>query len=152
MAEVGFSHLILTIHFRDKIRGLDCAFSYQSPLPSECDKCHGPPKHHLLYLSTYTCVILRVLLPSMTIMMRVQLVVTNQIGRLIYVQRTLRGLDPSPLTGGPLVVMTPMDYMRTSLANFNILIPQSQSGACHQFEFMNIPGHECFNCTAPLWY
>jgi len=48
--------------------------------------------------------------------------------------------------------MTPMDYMRISLANFNILIPQIQSGACHQFEFMNIRGHECFNCTAPLWY
>ena len=30
MAEVGFSHLILTTHFRDKIRGLDCAFSCQS--------------------------------------------------------------------------------------------------------------------------
>ena len=30
--------------------------------------------------------------------------------------------------------------MRTSLANFNILIPQSQSGTCHQFEFMNIRG------------
>ena len=44
------------------------------------------------------------------------------------------------------------DYMRTSLANFNILIPQSQSGTCHQFEFMNIRGHECLNCTAPLWY
>ena len=48
--------------------------------------------------------------------------------------------------------MTPMDYMRTSLANFNILIPQSQSGTCHQFEFMNIRGLECFNCTEPLWY
>ncbi|CAH3018972.1 unnamed protein product, partial [Porites evermanni] len=65
---------------------------------------------------------------------------------------TLRGLDLSPLPGGPLVVMTPTDYKQTSLANFNILIPQSQSGTCHQFEFMNIRGHECFNCTAPLWY
>ena len=84
MAEVGFSHLILTTHFRDRIRGLDCAFSNQSLLPSQSgDKCHGPTKPYLLYLSSYTCAILRVLLPSMTIMMRVQLVVTNQIGRLI---------------------------------------------------------------------
>ena len=42
--------------------------------------------------------------------------------------------------------------MKTSLANFNILSPQTQSGTCHKFEFMNIRGHECLNCTAPLWY
>ena len=43
------------------------------------------------------------------------------------------------------------DYMRTSLADCNILTMQKEYGTCFQFEFINIRGHECFNCTVPLW-
>ena len=44
------------------------------------------------------------------------------------------------------------DYMRTSLAHCNILtLPTVVNGACFQFEFINIRGHECVNCTVPLW-
>ena len=43
------------------------------------------------------------------------------------------------------------DYMRTSLADCNILTMQKELGTCFQFEFINIRGHECFNCTVPLW-
>ena len=42
--------------------------------------------------------------------------------------------------------------MRTSLANCNILtLPTYFYGQCFQFEFINIRGHECVNCTVPLW-
>ena len=44
------------------------------------------------------------------------------------------------------------DYMRTSLANFDIMnIPVPISGVCYQFEIINIRGYECVSCTAPLW-
>ena len=44
------------------------------------------------------------------------------------------------------------DYMRTSLAVCNIItLPAAVSAKCFQFKFINIRGHECFNCTAPLW-
>ena len=82
MAEVGFSHLILTTHFRDRIRGARFPISHFCPL-NRAASATCQPNTILLYLSTYACVILRVLLLSMTIMMRLQLVVTNQIGRLI---------------------------------------------------------------------
>ena len=42
--------------------------------------------------------------------------------------------------------------MRTSLANCNILtLPTNVFGQCFQFEFINVRGHECVNCTVPLW-
>ena len=45
------------------------------------------------------------------------------------------------------------DYMRTSQANCNILtLPENYNDQCFQFEFINIRGHECVNCTVPLWY
>ena len=43
------------------------------------------------------------------------------------------------------------DYMRTSLADCNILTMQKEHGTCFQFEFINIRGHKCFICTVPLW-
>ncbi|CAH3032749.1 unnamed protein product [Porites lobata] len=44
------------------------------------------------------------------------------------------------------------DYMRTSLANCNVLtLPTNFYGQCFQFEFINIRGHECVDCTVPLW-
>ena len=44
------------------------------------------------------------------------------------------------------------DYMRTSLANFNIMnIPAPISAKCYQFEIINIRGYECVSCTVPLW-
>ena len=44
------------------------------------------------------------------------------------------------------------DYMRTSLADCNILtLPTGVDGTCYLFEFINIRGHECVNCTVPLW-
>ena len=44
------------------------------------------------------------------------------------------------------------DYMRTSLANFDIMnIPAPISAKCYQFEIINIRGYECASCTAPLW-
>ena len=44
------------------------------------------------------------------------------------------------------------DYMRTSLANFDIInIPVPISGKCYQFKILNIQGYECVLCTAPLW-
>ena len=42
--------------------------------------------------------------------------------------------------------------MRTSLADCNILtLPTGVDGACFLFKFINIRGHECVNCTVPLW-
>ena len=43
------------------------------------------------------------------------------------------------------------DYMRTSLADCNILTLPTHHGTCFNFELINIRGHECVNCTAPLW-
>ena len=43
------------------------------------------------------------------------------------------------------------DYMRTSLTDCNILTLQTEHGTCFQFEFVNIRGNECFNCTLSLW-
>ena len=43
------------------------------------------------------------------------------------------------------------DYIRTSLTDCNILTLQTEYGTCFQFEFVNIRGHECFNCTLSLY-
>ena len=43
------------------------------------------------------------------------------------------------------------DYIRTSLTDCNILTLQTVPGTCFQFEFVNIRGNECFNCTLSLW-
>ncbi|KAL9968534.1 hypothetical protein ACROYT_G020641 [Oculina patagonica] len=44
------------------------------------------------------------------------------------------------------------DYMRTSLADFDIRnIQEPVIAECHQFEIINIRGYECVSCTAPLW-
>ena len=43
------------------------------------------------------------------------------------------------------------DYMRTSLADCNILTMQKVHRTCFQFEFINIRGHNCSSCTVPLW-
>ncbi len=44
------------------------------------------------------------------------------------------------------------DYMRTSLADFDIMnIQEPITGVCSEFEFINIRGYECVSCTAPLW-
>jgi len=43
------------------------------------------------------------------------------------------------------------DYMRTSLRDCNILTLLTELGTCFQFEFINIRGNECFNCTLSLW-
>ena len=44
------------------------------------------------------------------------------------------------------------DYMRTSLTDCNILTLKALIGTCLKFELINIRGHECVNCTAPIWY
>ncbi|KAL9968535.1 hypothetical protein ACROYT_G020642 [Oculina patagonica] len=44
------------------------------------------------------------------------------------------------------------DYMRTSLADFDIMnIQEPIIAECYQFEIINIRGYECVSCTAPLW-
>ena len=45
------------------------------------------------------------------------------------------------------------DYLRASLKDFDIIrqVPKVNSG-CRPYEYVNIRGNECVNCTARTWY
>ncbi|PFX34675.1 uncharacterized protein LOC111324171 [Stylophora pistillata] len=45
------------------------------------------------------------------------------------------------------------DYLRASLEDFDIIrdVPTNKS-ACRPYEYVNIRGNECVNCTADTWY
>ncbi|XP_022781730.1 uncharacterized protein LOC111322809 [Stylophora pistillata] len=45
------------------------------------------------------------------------------------------------------------DYLRASLEDFDIIIDQpTMTDVCRPYEYVNIRGNECVNCTARTWY
>jgi len=44
------------------------------------------------------------------------------------------------------------DYIRVSLKNLNLLQEPTESGFCLLTEFVNVRGHECFNCTVLIFH
>jgi len=44
------------------------------------------------------------------------------------------------------------DYIRVSLKNLNLLEKPTESEFCLLTEFVNVRGHECFNCTVWIGY
>ena len=45
------------------------------------------------------------------------------------------------------------DYLRSNFDNFDLLDASSDAkGICMEYEFLNIRGIECSNCTAATWY
>ena len=45
------------------------------------------------------------------------------------------------------------DYLRASLEDFDIIreVPK-ENGGCRPYEYVNIRGNECVNCTTRTWY
>ena len=45
------------------------------------------------------------------------------------------------------------DYLRASLKDFDIIreVPKG-NGGCRPYEYVNIRGNECVNCTTRTWY
>ena len=44
------------------------------------------------------------------------------------------------------------DYMRASFADNDIIGASQPESDCRMYEFINIRGNECTNCTAKTWY
>ena len=44
------------------------------------------------------------------------------------------------------------DYMRASFADNDIIGASQPTHGCRMYEFINIRGNECTNCTARTWY
>ena len=45
------------------------------------------------------------------------------------------------------------DYLRASFADFDIVrVTPTVTDSCQKYEFVNIRGNECVNCTSATWY